>query len=160
MKSDYSRIDRTAAVAHEGDTVHAAGPLAPANAPERERPCGRRRVLIVDRDGSSLAGLSNLLESLGFAVDTACDPEEAVASVRMSAPDAVVVDIGARELEGLNVAHRMREVAGAHALLLIALTGWGQPQYREMALDAGFDVHLVKPVGPDQLAFVLSMTLS
>ena len=54
----------------------------------------------------------------------------------------------------------MRELAGQSSMLLIALTGWGQPQYRDMALAAGYDVHLVKPVGVDQLGFLLSMTLA
>lgn len=70
-----------------------------------------------------------------------------------------LVDIGAPQLEGLAVARALRERLGTHALLLIAMTGWGQPQYRDMALAAGYDVHWVKPVSADQLNFLLSMTL-
>jgi CheY-like chemotaxis protein len=70
-----------------------------------------------------------------------------------------LIDVGAPLLDGLSAARTMRELVGQSALLLIALTGWGQPQYREMALAAGFDVHLVKPVGVDQLGFLLSLTL-
>ncbi len=119
----------------------------------------RRRVLIADRDEAARNMLANLVESLGYEAVTARTTEEALELARLAPPDAALIDIGAPLLEGLPAARRMRELLGDSALLLIALTGWGQPQYREMALAAGFDVHLVKPVGVDQLGFLLSMTL-
>ncbi|WP_206950833.1 response regulator [Trinickia acidisoli] len=119
----------------------------------------RKRVLIADRDEAARSMLVNLVESLGYEAVAARNTEEAFEIARRAPPDAALIDIGAPLLEGLPAARRMRELAGQSALLLIALTGWGQPQYRDMALAAGYDVHLVKPVGVDQLGFLLSMTL-
>jgi CheY-like chemotaxis protein len=103
-------------------------------------------------------GLVNLLESVGYeVVSTRLDNVLELAGRRL--PDAVLLDIDALHLEGLDIAGRLRALAQSKPLLLIALTGWAQPQYRDMAIAAGFDVHLVKPVGLDQLTFLLSMTL-
>jgi two-component system, sensor histidine kinase len=64
------------------------------------------------------------------------------------------VDIGLPELDGYEVARRLRDALG-NGPRLIALTGYGQPEDRRLSRDAGFDVHLVKPVLPDQLAAAL-----
>ena len=119
----------------------------------------RKRILIVDRDADALSGLAYLIESMGYEAQATRDAGEAVSLAREQLPDAAFVDIGGPQLEGLTVARRLREIAGQRPLLLIALTGWGQPQYRDMAMAAGYDVHWVKPVGADQLNFLLSMTL-
>lgn len=119
----------------------------------------RKRVLIADRDETARRMLVNVIESLGYEAVAAESIDDALDVARRMPLDAALIDVGAPMLEGLPVARRMREIVGQSALLLIALTGWGQPQYRDMALAAGFDVHLVKPVGVDQLGFLLSMTL-
>ena len=134
----------------------ANGTDEPGEAHTRHRKC----VLVADRDDTARHMLVNLIESLGYATIAAHDAQEALDIARRAPPDAALIDIGAPMFEGLPVARRMRELTGQSALLLIALTGWGQPQYRDMALAAGFDVHLVKPVGVDQLSFLLSMTLT
>lgn len=118
----------------------------------------RKRVLVIDGDADALSGLAYLIESMGYEAQAVRDAHEALCLAREHLPDAALIDIGAPQLEGLSTAHQLREIAGTRPLLLIALTGWGQPQYREMALAAGFDVHWVKPVGADQLNFLLSMT--
>lgn len=123
--------------------------------PEAER----KRVLIVDRDADALSGLAYLIESMGYEAQPARDAAEALSIAREQLPDAAFVDIGTPQREDLAIARSLREIAGKRPLLLIALTGWGQPQYREMAMAAGYDVHWVKPVGADQLNFLLSMTL-
>lgn len=118
----------------------------------------RKRVLIADLDEGARSMLVNVVESLGYQAVAVCSIEEALDIARRAPPDAALIDIGAPMLEGLPAARHMRESAGQSSLLLVALTGWGQPQYRDLALAAGFDVHLVKPVGVDQLSFLLSMT--
>lgn len=117
----------------------------------------RKRVLVADCDDGARDMLVNLIESLGYETVAAHDANEALEVARLRPLDAALIDIGVPFLEGLPVARRMRELSGQSAMLLIALTGWGQPQYRDMALAAGFDVHLVKPVGVDQLALLLSL---
>ena len=119
----------------------------------------RKRVLIVDRDRDARAGLANLLESMGYDALVAGTAEEALGVAARFEPDAAFVDIGAPQLDGGRLARALRETVAKRSLLLIALTGWGQPQYREMALAAGYDVHWVKPISSDQLSFLLSMTL-
>jgi CheY-like chemotaxis protein len=121
--------------------------------------CHRKKVLIADRDDTARRMLVNLVESLGYEAIAAKGIEEALELARRLPPDAALIDVGAPMLDGLSAARALRELGGQSALLLIALTGWGQPQYRDMALAAGFDVHLVKPVGVDQLGFLLSLTL-
>jgi CheY-like chemotaxis protein len=118
----------------------------------------RKRILIADHDDDALTGLVNLLEEMGFEVGLARSAGDALKAAERLWPDVAILDMDTPELEELAAARQLRELAAGRALLLIALTGWGQPQYREMALAAGFDVHLVKPVGMDQLNFIVSMT--
>ena len=70
-------------------------------------------------------------------------------------PDVALVDIGLPGMDGYQVARRVREAPEGKALFLVALTGYGGAQQRRMALEAGFDLHLVKPVDPDERARVL-----
>jgi CheY-like chemotaxis protein len=116
-----------------------------------------KSILIADRDDAARAGLANLLEGMGYDVTLARSADDALAIAQRQWPDIAILDMGGVELDGLAASRRLREMAQARSLLLIALTGWGQPQYRDMALAAGFDVHLVKPVGADQLSLILTM---
>ncbi|HWX12512.1 MAG TPA: response regulator [Trinickia sp.] len=155
MKSDWSKTGRAATAA--ATSPHTSHP--PKAGVLKVETMQEKCVLIVDPDGESLAGLACLLEPMGYGVVATRDNQEALDIAQRRLPDAALIDIGAPQLEGLSVARALREIAGKRPLLLIALTGWGQPQYREMALAAGFDVHWVKPVSADQLNFLLSMTL-
>lgn len=153
MKSHWPGIGRNETAAASPTEPPEAGAVGTPDTPQR------KRVLVVDRDGDARTGLANLLESMGYDALVASDAKEALEMAGRLAPDAALVDIGAPQLEGLAVAHALREKLGRRSLLLIAMTGWGQPQYRDMALAAGYDVHWVKPVSADQLNFLLSMTL-
>ncbi|MGH8335820.1 MAG: response regulator, partial [Gammaproteobacteria bacterium] len=66
-------------------------------------------------------------------------------------PTVVVLDIGLPDVSGLEVARALRRTARAGQLMIIAVTGWGQPGDRLETRNAGIDVHLVKPVEPDAL---------
>ncbi len=114
-------------------------------------------ILIAGRDDDALVGLANLVEEMGYDVMLAHTAADALGIAARCWPDVAVLEIGGAELDGFAASRRLRDMAAGRSLLLIALTGWGQPQYRDMALAAGFDVHLVKPVGADQLSFILSM---
>ncbi|TKC79063.1 response regulator [Trinickia terrae] len=116
-----------------------------------------KTILIADRDDGALAGLANLVEEMGYDVLLAHTAADALNIARQRWPDVAILDLGGPELDGLAASRELRGMAAARSLLLIALTGWGQPQHWDMALAAGFDVHLVKPVGLDQLSFILSM---
>jgi CheY-like chemotaxis protein len=155
MKSDWSETGRAATAATTATNTSHSPNVGAVKTGGMQHKC----VLIVDRDAEALAGLTHLLESMGYGVVATRENREALEIAQRRLPDAALIDIGLPQLEGLEVARGLREIAGKRPLLLIALTGWGQPQYRDMALGAGFDVHWVKPVSTDQLNFLLSMSL-
>jgi CheY-like chemotaxis protein len=155
MKSNRPPDDQTD-ITNRMRRLDAAHPSPVRQADTREAAV-HKSILIADRDDNARTGLANLLEEMGYDVTLARSADDALALARQHWPDVAILDIGGAELEGLAAPHQLREMADARSLLLIALTGWGQPQYRDMALAAGYDVHLVKPVGADQLSLVLSM---
>jgi two-component system, sensor histidine kinase len=113
-----------------------------------------RRVLVVEDNEDAREMLRNLLHILGHEVHEACDGASGIEEARRVRPDAALIDIGLPGIDGYEVARRIRaEVPGAR---LVAVTGYGQPEDRERALAAGFDVHLVKPVDLDQLQRLLT----
>ncbi|HSV34211.1 MAG TPA: ATP-binding protein [Ramlibacter sp.] len=112
---------------------------------------GPRRVLVVDDNQDAATTLGELLKMLGGEVCLAHDGRSAVASVTEFAPDVVLLDIGLPDINGYEVARRIRQLAGVRQPRLIALTGWGQDQDKQLAAQAGFDEHWTKPVSPDRL---------
>jgi PAS domain S-box-containing protein len=113
-----------------------------------------RRVLVVEDNDDAREMLRNLLQLFGHDVHEARDGASGVEEARRVRPDAALIDIGLPGIDGYEVARRIRaDVPGAR---LVALTGYGQPEDRERALAAGFDVHLVKPVDPEQLQRLLA----
>jgi signal transduction histidine kinase/ActR/RegA family two-component response regulator len=111
----------------------------------------QRRVLIVDDARDSAFILSRLLEMLGHKVFTADNGADAIEIARSERPDVVFSDIAMAHMDGIELARRLRKEPGLEAMLLIALTGFGQDSDRALTRDAGFDVHLVKPISPEQI---------
>jgi CheY-like chemotaxis protein len=132
-------------------------PLAPAPADERpaqpaaSRPVERRRVLLVDDHDDSRNMLSLMLRFSGYEPLEARDGPEGLRMALQEKPDIAVIDIGLPGTDGYEVARRLRAEPATRALPLIALTGYGQNEDRRRALEAGFDLHLVKPVEAAQL---------
>jgi PAS domain S-box-containing protein len=131
-------------------------PLAGAKA----EPHLRCRVLVVDDNQDSADSLAMLLRIMGHEVRTANDGLEAVATTTTFQPDVVILDIGLPKLNGYEVAKRIREQPRGAAVVLVALTGWGQEEHRRQSKDAGFDHHFTKPVDVEVLEKVLSATNS
>jgi signal transduction histidine kinase/ActR/RegA family two-component response regulator len=115
----------------------------------------RMRVLVVEDNADTRETLRRVLELDGHEVQEAADGPEGVEIALSSRPEAVIVDIGLPGLDGYEVARRVRAALG-EAPLLVALTGYGQAEDRRQSREAGFDVHLVKPVSPEQLAAALA----
>jgi len=126
--------------------------LEVAVAPEG-RASARRRVLVVDDNRDASDSLALLLRLGGHQVFIAESGHAALETELAQQPDLILLDIGLPDLDGYEVARRLR-AAGCSAILA-ALTGYGQPEDRERALEAGFDEHLVKPVDPRALERLL-----
>jgi DNA-binding response OmpR family regulator len=97
-----------------------------------------------------------LLRLAGHEVRTAHGGEAALTLASTFAPEIALLDIGMPDLNGYEVAKRLRRTDCGADLRLIALTGWGQDEDKRRARDAGFDHHLTKPVDPQQLDALLA----
>jgi CheY-like chemotaxis protein len=118
---------------------------------DRARPdC--RRVLVVDDNRDSAESLALLLGLDGHQIRCAHGGLEALEVAQDFKPEIVLLDIGMPDLNGYEVARRMRTQTWARDAKLVAVTGWGQAEDKRRATDAGFDHHLVKPVDSQALA--------
>jgi signal transduction histidine kinase/ActR/RegA family two-component response regulator len=109
------------------------------------------RILVVDDNQDACETLSALLEADGYQVSRAYDGYQAVEVAKVATPGIVVLDIGLPGIDGYEAARRIRDLPGGRNMLMIALTGWGQASDKRLAMDAGFDRHLVKPVDFEML---------
>jgi PAS domain S-box-containing protein len=119
-----------------------------------ERPTvlpARQRVLVVDDNVDAADGLAMLLRAHGLEVQVAYRGAEAIALATSVRPDVVLLDLGLPDLPGEEVARRLRQDTRASTARFIAITGWGQEADRARTREAGFDLHLVKPVDPEVL---------
>jgi PAS domain S-box-containing protein len=133
-------------------------PEAAADSPdEPERPATSCRILIADDNADAAETLAMLLEVDGHEVATACDGIEAIAQVKAFAPDVAFLDIGMPVMGGLDAARQIRLLPEGRNLKLVALTGWGGASDRERTRDAGFDLHLVKPLTTQALREALAL---
>jgi len=112
------------------------------------------RVLVVEDHADSRAMLAQMLELEGHEVTAVASGAEAVQIAETSRFDVAIVDIGLRGMNGHEVARRLRSSLGA-AIVLVAVTGYGQPEDIEQSRAAGFDAHVTKPVSADELLRVL-----
>jgi PAS domain S-box-containing protein len=108
-----------------------------------------RCILIADNDSDAADSLAELLRLEGYKVHLAYDGAEALAMFARVDPDAALLDIGMPKLSGLEVARAIRRQLGGERATLIAVTGWAQDRDRRLALEAGFDHHLTKPMLPE-----------
>jgi PAS domain S-box-containing protein len=119
-----------------------------------------RRVLIADDNRDAAESLAILFRMEGHDVTVAHDGRQALAVYQAVRPNVVLLDIGMPELSGYEVAQQIRRSASKSAVMLIALTGWGQKSDKARALAAGFDHHFTKPVDPDAVAALLRSRVS
>lgn len=116
----------------------------------------RERVLIVEDQEDTREAMRMLLELDGNEIECASSGAEALDTFDAFRPMAVIVDIGLPGMDGYAVARAIRSRPNGGGACLIALTGYGQPDDKRRALDAGFDHHLTKPVDFDRLKALLA----
>jgi two-component system, sensor histidine kinase len=112
---------------------------------------GATRVLIVDDNEDAGELLGFMLEQEGFQAVIVHDGPAALQAASTLTPNVVILDIGLPGMNGYEVAMRLRENATLSDTAIIALSGWGSPDDKRRALDAGFDLHLTKPVFVEDL---------
>jgi signal transduction histidine kinase/ActR/RegA family two-component response regulator len=116
---------------------------------------GKATVLLVEDNAGGREALEELLELWGCEVMAVATGKEAVERGLANPPALALIDIGLPDIDGYEVARRLREGLGEKCGRLVALTGFGQPDDRRRALEAGFDEHLIKPVDPRNLSVLL-----
>ncbi len=109
------------------------------------------RILLVDDNRDAIESLAELLRMNGNEVELAFDGKAAIEKASEWRPEIVLLDIGMPIIDGYKAAAAIRRDSEGSDLLLIAMTGWGQAQDKQRAMEAGFDAHVVKPVSIDSL---------
>jgi signal transduction histidine kinase/BarA-like signal transduction histidine kinase len=117
---------------------------------------GALQVLLVDDNTDAAAMLALILEAAGHAVAVEHTAQAALRQARQHAFDVCLLDIGLPDINGNELARRLRELPGMRAALLVAVTGYGQPLDRQQSQQAGFDHHFVKPVDSAKLIGLLA----
>ena len=140
--------------------------LPAASTARRQRPAAvaappstdhrRRRVLIVEDSADAREVMRLLLQFAGHDVDTSPDAQGGLDRLPTFRPDVALIDVGLPGIDGYALAGLIRQSPQGRDVLLIAVTGYGQPEDRRKALAAGFDVHLTKPVDPTHLEAILT----
>jgi CheY-like chemotaxis protein/two-component sensor histidine kinase len=133
-----------APVRREAETVRA--PLRPP----------ALRILIADDNVDAAETLTMLLEAMGHETRTTHDGAAALEGAADFRPDVAFLDLGMAGLSGLDVCRRIRAEPWGKGVVVVALTGWGQPEDRQRSADAGFDHHLVKPAPLEALTEILA----
>ncbi len=116
----------------------------------------RRRILVVDDNLDALQSLAALLRVMGHEVAAAASGELALEVAEQTRPEVVLLDLGMPQLDGYEVARRLRSQPWGRGVVLVAVTGWGQDSDRRRSDEMGFDWHLVKPVALEQLTQLLA----
>ena len=134
----------------------ARGPAASvALAPVQTAPSAHRILLVEDHPDVAEA-CAILLRLLGQQVETAASGPAALEAAERLCPDLILLDLGLPGMDGFEVARRLRSTPCGRSARLVALTGYGQPADRARSRAAGFDEHLVKPLGREALVDALS----
>jgi signal transduction histidine kinase/CheY-like chemotaxis protein len=168
VKSLVERHDGTISAFSEGENkgseftvrlpmaaAYASVPVAPTAATAASAP-QPLRILLIEDNPDARETMEAILGLWGHDVSAATDGIEGLEKALAERPPVLLVDIGLPKIDGYEVARQVRAAGDSYTPLLIAMTGYGQPEDKQRALDAGFDTHLVKPVQPAELSRLLS----
>lgn len=143
-----------AAAAGKATSKQVAPVLPPAGSP------AALEILVVDDNEDAAATLGALLELGGHSVRVVHCGRDAIAAFQGLAPRLVFLDIGMPEMNGYQVARVLRGLPGSGQAMLVALTGWGAESDRQRSMEAGFDLHVTKPIDPAGLDQILARLLA
>jgi PAS domain S-box-containing protein len=155
-------IDVASAGADQGTQFTIRVPLSRDNGLTDSQPVQQlanippRRVLIVDDNVDAAESLRMLLELSGHIVAVEYGGAAALDTVESFHPEVVLLDIGLPDVDGYEVAREIRARHGMESLRLIAVSGWGQAEDKQRAVEAGIDMHFTKPIDSARLSQVLS----
>ena len=110
-----------------------------------------KRVLIADDNVVATESLQLLLQFAGHDVRAATSGTRALEVAATFLPDVALLDLDMPDLNGFDLARRIREAPWGKKIVLVALTGWGHEEDRRRTAEAGFDHHLTKPISPDAI---------
>ncbi len=115
----------------------------------------KRRVLVVDDNQDVTDSLVLVFDTLGVMARGVYDGPAALDAAADFKPDVVFLDLGMPGMDGYETARRLRQIFAGRDVLIVALTGWGDPEHRRLSAEAGFDEHLAKPVDVEVLRRVV-----
>ena len=154
-------IEATSAGTDRGTHVRvtlklADGAVVEASGPTEIAPQRHAHVLVIDDLRDAADTLRELLQLMGCTVDVAYDARQGLAALRARKPDLILCDLGLPgEMDGYGFARAVRSEVGEH-VRLVALTGYGAEADQRASREAGFELHLTKPLRPEQLSDVIS----
>jgi CheY-like chemotaxis protein len=125
--------------------------------PPQPADAARLKLLVIDDNVDAADSLRMLLTLNGHAAQAAHDSTAALQAAQDQKPDAILMDIGLPGLNGYQLAERVRATPGLQEVILVAVTGYGQPEDQQRSKRAGFDHHMVKPVDHQQLRKMLAL---
>jgi CheY-like chemotaxis protein len=112
--------------------------------------------MIVDDNVDAAESLAVLLEAQGHRVRVEAHPVQALAAARQDPPEVFILDIGLPEMDGYELARRLRADPATASAMFVALTGYGQAHDRILSKSSGFEHHFVKPMDTDRLGQILA----
>jgi signal transduction histidine kinase/ActR/RegA family two-component response regulator len=113
------------------------------------------RILLADDNVDFVNSIGALLTAMGHSVVITHNGPDALAAAKRFCPDYAFLDIGLPQMSGYDLARGIRELSCGAMTVMIAVTGWGQEKDRQLAFEAGFDHHMVKPVRFEQIEEIL-----
>ena len=136
------------------------GPIHKPSSPDLKAHPTERRILVVDDNHVNLTLFSEILTRFGHTVTIANNGREAIDLARSSRPDAVLMDVIMPEMDGLEATRQLRAIPEFKSLPIIAITGNADPESLQHCGEAGFTMHLEKPVGMKELLEALRECLT
>ncbi|TAN68144.1 MAG: response regulator [Methylobacter sp.] len=133
-------------------------PVSESPQAESTSSSSKLRILVIDDYSDAAESLALMLQTKGYDAITAECGEQGVERAIDFRPQIVLLDIGLPDIDGYEVAKRLRKLPETQGAILIALTGYGQPEDHERSRASGFDYHLLKPVDTEALSALLALS--